>query len=110
MLSAKPTLTKRDPAVLATTEQFQSSRQPTRVIARSAEKELLQLRGLLSKLTRIFMSLKQQLRYASVGIPELHSTIFGSAEHPLAVWRKRDTENKVLRNSRSVSITFINFR
>jgi hypothetical protein len=97
-MSAKPTLTKQDSAILTTRAVpiFSS----THVFyAKNAVMEWLQVGGLLCELTRIFVSLKHKLGDARVGIPELHSTIFRTAEHPLAVWGKSDTKNKVLRNA-----------
>ena len=46
--------------------------------------------------TRVLVSLKHDLGSSSVRIPELHASVFGSTENPLAVWCKSDTENKVL--------------
>lgn len=42
------------------------------------------------------MTLQHELRDTCMGIPELHTTVFGTRQHPVAVWCKSNTENKVL--------------
>lgn len=48
-------------------------------------------------LTRVLVTLKHELRVTSRWVPELHASVFGARQDPLAIWRKRDTEHEVLR-------------
>ena len=51
------------------------------------------------------MSLQHELGNAVVGVPELDAAILGTTEHPVAMGRKGDAENKVLSRVRSVTHT-----
>jgi hypothetical protein len=42
------------------------------------------------------VALQHELRDTSVRVPELHATIFGTAENPVAVGGESDGENEVL--------------
>ena len=42
------------------------------------------------------MALQHKLRNTCVGIPELHAAVLGAREHPVAVRRERNAEDKVL--------------
>jgi hypothetical protein len=55
--------------------------------------------------TRVLMSLQHELGDTRVGIPELDTAVLGTTEHPVAVGRKGDAENKVLSRVRNVTHT-----
>jgi len=42
------------------------------------------------------VSLKHHLGMASIGVPELHATVFRAAHDPLAAWSQADAEHVVL--------------
>jgi hypothetical protein len=41
------------------------------------------------------MSLQHELRDTSVRVPELDTTVLGTTQHPVAMWRKGNAEHKV---------------
>ena len=53
--------------------------------------------------TRVLVSLQHELSNTRLGVPELDATVLGTAEHPVAMGRKSDAENKVLSRVRSVA-------
>lgn len=44
------------------------------------------------------MPLKHHLRISSLGVPELHASVFRTTHDPLAVWSQANTEHEVLLN------------
>lgn len=50
----------------------------------------------IQELTGILVALKHQLAVPSAGVPELHASIFGPAEHPVSIWCERNAEYEVL--------------
>lgn len=57
---------------------------------------VLEVQSVNWELTRILVTLEHQLAVPSAGVPELHASIFRSAEHPVPIWRERNAEYEIL--------------